>query len=190
MIQDDTAAQRANAAESRFGLIGQDFFGKYIYEIDPDNRVVRFLKRTNLSPRRPQEMSAGRGSTAASSLGEPFVWREGVMVVTPKINGRECEMIFDTGATTISFSDKQLIGAGLNRPTNSSAATAMGVGGSRDAFRFVLDSVRLGPVLKSQVNANVSVYGSQAKPLLGQSFLAGIRYIVDPERQIIRMTGN
>jgi clan AA aspartic protease (TIGR02281 family) len=190
MVQDDTAAQRANLGESRFGLIGQDFFGKYAYEVDPESRVIRFLKRTNLSPRRPVVVPRSRLIGANGNLGEAFTWSNGVMVVTAKINGRECDMIFDTGATTIAFSDKQLIGAGLTRPIDSSSATALGVGGKRDAFRFALDSVRFGPVLKSGVPANVSVYGSQAKPLLGQSFLSGIRYIVDAERQIIRMTGN
>lgn len=183
MVQDDTAQARAGGTLSQYGLIGQDFFGRYVYEIDGSARVIRLLKRTNVQPGYAKADARRNPNT---SLGEPFTFQEGVIIVTPKINGRECDMILDTGATLVAFSDKQLTAAGLNRPVDSSVGMSRGVGGTRNSFQFKLDTVSLGPVTRNDVTANVSVYGSISKPLLGMTFLGGLRYIIDPERRIIR----
>ena len=185
-FQDDTAEQRnANRMKEDYGLLGEDFFSHFVYEVNSDMHQIRFLRpcRNDARYKRPV-FKRGTGDDV------PFSWEDGVMIVTPKINGRECDMIFDTGAASIAFSDKQLTAAGMTRPTDSKNAISYGVGGSRTAFTFNLSSVELGPVKRSGVVAHVSIFGSQGRPLLGQNFLSGTKYTVDPENCVMRFETN
>jgi clan AA aspartic protease (TIGR02281 family) len=181
MVEDDTASQRNDdRARITYGLLGEDFFGRYVYEVDPSARVIRLLKRTNISTHQPPKtVPRAKGNDM------PFRWEDGQIVVTPKINGRECEMIFDTGACSVAFNDKQLTAIGMTRPTNSQKALSYGVGGSRASFQFALDKVQFGPVTRSDVTASIDVFGTQGRPLLGQSFLGGVKYRIDPENSVI-----
>jgi clan AA aspartic protease (TIGR02281 family) len=181
-FQDDTAEQRnTNRIKEDFGLLGEDFFSHFVYQVDPAIGKIRFLRPAKSEARykKPTYKRASGDDVA-------FTWENGVMVVTPKVNGRECDMIFDTGAATVAFSDKQLTAAGMTRPTDSRNAISYGVGGSRTAYAFSLNSVELGPISRTGVAANVSVFGTQGRPLLGQNFLRGVKYTVDPEQCVMK----
>lgn len=180
-IVDDTAARR-NGEINQYGLVGEDFFGKYVFEVDPNARVIRFLKKV---PPRKKEISIRNNPYAA--YGEPFEWDGGSIIVTAKANGRECKMVLDTGATGVAFSDNQLSAAGLTRPVDSDRGYSRGIGGQRESYIFQIDSLGLGPAVKRNVAASCGIHGTQSHPLLGMSFLGDIRFIVDPEKQIIRM---
>lgn len=180
----DDADVRNGADNSKFGLVGEEFFGKYVYEVDPTAHKIRFLKKTSFDlwrqrhDPRPNQFAA---------FGEPFQWEDGHIHVTSKVNGRECEMIFDTGATTIAFTDKQLNAIGMTRPVESGSGTSSGVGGSRESFFFNVGSLELGPASSKNIQVSVLVHGIHPAPLLGQSFLQQMRYIIDPEHRIIRI---
>lgn len=182
-FQDDTADLRnTNRIRESHGLLGEDFFSHFVYDVNPALHRITFLRPAKSEAR--YKSKSNRRNAGADEA--PLSWENGVMVVTPKINGRECDMIFDTGAASVAFSDKQLTAAGMTRPTDSRNAISYGVGGSRTAYAFTLDSVEFGPIKRYRVPANVSVFGTQGRPLLGQSFLRGVRYQVDPERCVMR----
>lgn len=181
LVEDDTATRRnSEGPHLDFGLLGEHFFGRYVYEVDPAAHVIRLIRRTNVSMRTPP-----RTVSRASGNDVPFRWEEGQIIVTPKVNGRECEMIFDTGAHSIAFNDKQLTAIGMTRPTNSRGALSYGIGGARAAYQFALKEVSLGPITRREVPASIDVFGTQDRPLLGQTFLGGLKYRIDPERCII-----
>lgn len=108
------------------------------------------------------------------------------MVVKAKVNDREVDMYFDTGASQIVFADRHLAQCGLNRPVEATNTVRRTVDGRRDSYAFSIDRVQLGPISKTEVSAAVLLNTKFSKPLLGQSFLQGLKYTVDPARQVIR----
>jgi len=181
---DDDGAKRAGGEHQPIGLIGEDFFGKYVYEVDPRSRVIRFLKKTTVDHQHPADQSR---QNAYRSMGEPFIWSNGLILVTPKVNGRECDMYLDTGCSTTAFSDKQMGRVDISRPADSGYGKSGGVGGSRDSYFFKVSSIVLGPASVRDLQVSVVINSGISAPLLGQSFWGQLRYIVDPEHQIIRI---
>lgn len=185
--EDDSVSQKNGQQDiSEYGLIGEEFFGKYVYEVDPKAHTIRLLKKTSFDPMKTYR-NAPIARNAYSTLGEPFRWKEAHIYVTAKVNGRECEMIFDTGCTGLAFTDHHLNSLGMTRPVESGEGRSFGVGGSRESYFFKLGSVELGPSIAKNVDCSVIVHGSHSAPLLGQSYLRNLRYIIDPEHQIIRI---
>jgi clan AA aspartic protease (TIGR02281 family) len=169
-------------SSSPYGLIGQDFFGRYVYEVDPSAKVIRFLKKTAVVPGRSDTQARG---DRFKIFGEPFRWYQGLIYVTAIVNGKPTGMIFDTGAMSIGFSDKQLAAIGA-RAAISGGRTS-GLGGSSTSYAANIGTVVFGPATANNVAATVIPHGASPAPLLGQSFLKQMRYIIDPERQIIRI---
>ncbi len=87
-----------------------------------------------------------------------------------QINGRVVQFMVDTGATTVamSVSDAKRIGLNYQNGQTVQMSTANGV---TQGWRVQLDSVRLGDVMISGVEAVVSP-GSMPYVLLGNSFLS------------------
>jgi len=180
LIQDDRGLKGTEHAP----LLGQTFFGDLPYSIDDARGVIIFSKPAN-----EQYTIAGPGKGKQPRLADnevPFRRVGGNIVVTVKVNGRECEMYFDTGADTIAFADRHLAQCGLNRPTDAYSSESAGVGGRRDAFGFNIDSIKLGSVEKRNVRACVLINANFDRPLLGQTFLSGLKYTIDPSRNLIR----
>ncbi len=180
-IVDDRAIPDRSSKVGR-SLLGQSFFSDIPYMIDDSKSVIIFSRPS-------AALNGGSGSSSAVRLKDnevPFRKVGGNILVTVKINGRECDMFLDTGAATVAFADRHLALCGLNRPTDAFAGHGGGVGGQRDAFAFEIDSVRLGPVERKNVRAQVLINANFDKPLLGQSFLSGLRYTIDPTRNSIR----
>ncbi len=177
MVEEDEAAMLNNNASSmRVPLLGQSFFKDVPYEIDDAQHMIIFKK------------PAAKGGVAIHSSDRevPF-FREGEhIIIRPKINGRECEMILDTGAQTVAFADRHLAQCGLNRPVAAARGKSGGVGGVREGFEFYIDSIVLGPIERRNVPAQMILNSNFPKPLLGQSFLNGLRYTIDPVRNVIR----
>ncbi len=177
-IVDDRALPDKNSKVGR-SLLGQSFFSDIPFMIDDAKSVIVFS-------RPPSPNSSSADSLRLRDNEVPFRKMGGNIVVTVKINGRECEMFLDTGAATVAFADRHLALCGLNRPTDAFAGHGGGVGGQRDAFAFAIDSVKLGPVERKNVRAQVLINANFDRPLLGQSFLSGLRYTIDPTRSAIR----
>lgn len=170
----DTSYQRspATADATSFPLLGQNYFGDLPYQIDSNNNVVRFLKSTS--------------KTAGERV--PFKRDGNNLIVTVKVNGRECPMLLDTGADTICFSDKHLASLGINRPTDANAGFSGGVGGRRHSFVFYVDSIKLGSVEKKHVQASVALDSTMDMPLLGASFLQNLILTFDPSNNVVKVS--
>lgn len=171
------------------GLLGQDFFGGLVYEVDPSRHVIRILKQTRVDPAHVAFKSAAfsaDGANRYATLGEPFHWYQGLMIVTPRINGRLCNMIFDTGADAIAFTREQLASAGIPIQRRLGRNRSVGIGGRVSSLAADLGRLELGPA-SGQIVATVMDRAPYPAGLLGQPFIRQFRYIVDPERQIIRI---
>ncbi|MBY0551927.1 MAG: retroviral-like aspartic protease family protein [Candidatus Obscuribacterales bacterium] len=162
----DPDYQRTSAGNDNndYPLLGQNFFGDLTYQLDFAHDVIRFLPSSNSVP----EDSV------------PFQRDGNNLVVTVKVNGRECQMIMDTGADSVCFTDKQLAGLGVERPTNANSGVSEGVGGQRVSYVFSIDSIKLGPIEKKNVTSSVALNSDMDKPLLGASFLRGLVITINP----------
>ncbi len=179
-IQDDTIP----GAAIDIPLLGQSFLAAFNYEINYRNNTI---KLTRIRPGAVQNRTKrGVASYSREQNVVPFTFGGNTMYVTVKVNGRECEMIFDTGAANVVFSDKSMGALGLNVPIHSSRQTSAGVGGKREGYGFSLDEVQLGSVVKNRVRASMAGYSAIPKPLLGYSFLEGTDFVVDNEAKVIR----
>ena len=180
-VEQDAGRAPPKEAVLELPLIGQDFLDGYSYEIDDARGIV------NLHKAAPKGKTTARSSRDSN---EVQFWRDGShIVVRPKVNGRECEMYLDTGAGSVAFADRHLAMCGLNVPTSARRSTGGGVGGTRQSYNFVIESIELGPVTRKSVVATVLVNSSFPKPLLGQTFLQGLKYEIDSNRNVIRFTG-
>jgi clan AA aspartic protease (TIGR02281 family) len=159
-------------------IVGQSFFGDLNYVIDGRRNYITFRRSALKSPSAPAvKLRAGE---------VPFVRDGSHMVVKAKVNNREVDMYFDTGASQVVFADRHLAQCGLNRPVEATNTIRRTVDGRRDSYAFNVDRIQLGPIEKTEVQAAVLLNTKFTKPLLGQSFLQGLKYTVDPARQTIR----
>lgn len=164
-------------------LLGQTFYKDFIYEIDDANHKINFKKLAS-RPDETKKTNLNKYRKVADNE-VPFYYEGNAIIVAVKLNGRECEMIFDTGANSIAFADHHLASCGINRPIESMDALGVGVGGERKAYAFYLDSVQMGPITKKDVECIVMMHSPFPRPLLGQTFLAGLKYTIDPGRKVI-----
>jgi clan AA aspartic protease (TIGR02281 family) len=160
-------------------IIGQSFFGDLTYEIDSNRKWIIFRPKGKVRTAKDPPIKLKANEV-------PFTREGHHIVVKTKVNNRECEMYLDTGASQVVFADRHLAQCGLNRPVEATTTVKRTVDGRRDSYAFTIDNIKLGPIEKTEVNAAVLLNTKFAKPLLGQSFLQGLRYTVDPARNVIR----
>lgn len=171
---------------SEMPLLGQTFYKDFIYEIDDNGQKISFKKLASRpNDKTDKKNSSQRTNQKLADNEVPFYYEGNNIIVTVKINGRECEMIFDTGAGSVAFADRHLAACGINRPVDSFSGQGGGVGGRREAYAFTLDSVKLGSIEKRGVACHVLLNTPFPKPLLGQTFLQGLKYTIDPGRKVI-----
>jgi len=180
-IQDDTIP----GAAPETPLLGQSFLSAFNYEINYRTSTVKIWR---IKPEAVQKPKHGVASHSRDVNVVPFAREGNLMIVTAKVNGRECEMIFDTGAANVNFSDKSLAALGVNVPINSRRQLSTGVGGNREGYGFAIDEVQLGSVVRNRVRASMASYSSISKPLLGYSFLEGTVFVVDNEASVLRFS--
>ncbi len=179
LVMVDTSSKSSADEVLTLPLIGQDFLDGFSCEIDNANGVVALSK----AARAP----IAKGQSTRLSDNEVAFYRDGShIIVKPKINGRECEMILDTGAGVVAFADRHLAMCGLNRPTSAYGGTSGGVGGTKEGYHFTIDTIQLGPVTKRNVSATVMLHADFPKPLLGQPFLSDLKYEIDSSRNVLR----
>lgn len=167
-------------------LLGQDFYHGYQYEIDETTKCLSFRK--NISPR-----GDGHGVAAMTVTGSskyvyniPFLLEGNRMVVRARVNGHECDMTFDTGASICFFTKQQLEALGLTIH-NAKVGLIQGVAGATKGDFFTIDDMQVGPVQKHDVWA-ASAEAHVELPLLGQSFFGDYNYSIDSANKVIRFS--
>jgi clan AA aspartic protease (TIGR02281 family) len=158
-------------------LLGQDFFSPFQFTIDDASSSISFTKN-------------GTGKTSASmggsGLSVPFRWKTRHMIVDAKINGKSYPCIFDTGAHGICFSKKALKDLNISVPADATMGRSSGIGGTTTDWRFPIDSISLGPIVKKDIEVSVVDETGVDEPLIGQTFFDDYQYTVDYERKIIQ----
>lgn len=156
-------------------ILGQNFLRHFQYTIDDPAETVTFY-----GDRKSLGTAPGKDVPYTSDA-------DGAIFVHAKINGKECEMQLDTGAALITLADRHLSMCGINIPAESlKQKGAAGIGGSKEGYKFKIDNIQLGKVAKKLVDARVLLDTRFGKPLLGQTFLQGLKYTVDPFRKVVR----
>ncbi len=154
-------------------LIGQTFFRDFRYEVDTAAGLIRFHKK------------GGRTAEAYDTIDVPFRDAGNNMLVQGKINGIECPMYFDTGAFGILIPTSLWHRLGLAIPNDAETVLTSGVGGTARGFRFKVDRIELGPIIKTNVEVVVS-NNAPPYPLLGQTFFKDKQFSIDNENHLIR----
>lgn len=156
-------------------LLGQSFFSDFEYTIDDSINTIVLAKKGSARP-----------SSGSDSNTVPFVLEGREMVVTVDVNGRKCQMYFDTGADSVAFSRDQARSIGLTIPEDAQQSTSTGIGGTSNSLAFTVQRMRMGPIEKSDVEVSVVENAKMSKPLLGQSFYGGWQYTIDNQNKVIR----
>jgi len=113
------------------------------------------------------------GAFAEPQDREVKIWQDssGGYLTTGSINGRNTEMLVDTGATLVALSSVEATRLGIafrRKDKKTNVQTASGVA---NAYRVTLARVRVGDIELSNVNGVVLEGGSPRHVLLGMSFL-------------------
>lgn len=90
-------------------------------------------------------------------------------IATAAINGRDVEVLIDTGATQVAVSERLARRLALPRGPSFEVSTANGI---TTAYATLLDSVRLGNIELHGVKASVVPRMSDPDVLLGMNFLS------------------
>jgi len=161
-------------------LLGQGFFKDFDYTIDHSAKCIEFRKK-------------GMSSSGGKGYSIPFTFKkEGRrIVVEVEINGKKGPVMLDTGNTAsgISFHSKdQMKKFGINQlPDDAKLASTTGVSGSGSCYRFNLPRIKLGPIEKTDLKADLAneVDDDEDLPLLGQDMLSGWQFTIDMEKKVI-----
>ena len=156
-------------------LLGQTFYNGYRYEIDNVSGIIRFVKKSSAAAAVPYD-----------AIAVPFRVEGNDLVVTAQINGMPCEMFFDTGAAHNVFSGAQFASLGIPMRNTQMVMTG-GIGGSAPGYVTEVDSIKLGSMVKNNVTVTVMPYGGPPKPLLGQPFFGDRKFVIDNDKQVIRI---
>ena len=186
--QDQSEARYGLNAFNKLPILGQNFYKDFTCEIDDSEKTITLHR---IPPHQLSSVQGNSNKGNSNSINEVPFRREGNNIfVTAMVNGRECEMVFDTGAHSVVFSDRHLSRYGINRPvqaTKTDAASA--IGGKKAAYNFNLKRLQLGPIVKKNVPCTLAIHGNLSHPLLGQTFLKGLKYTIDPVHNLIRFDG-
>lgn len=161
-------------------LLGQDFFSDIDYEIDNVGHCIHFRKSAAFSKDDPYTIPFQR-------IGKHlYVQLEGE-------KGKKTQMIVDTGAEGILFSPSNVRELGLDT-SGGETEYHKGVGGAgtTEAVGFVVDMLRLGPIVVRNVKCSADIGGKGmvgkegSAGLLGQAFFSGWRFTIDNRNQRLR----
>lgn len=155
-------------------LMGQMFYQGYQCAVDNTNGTIKFIKQ-------------GRAVTSmsANTIDVPFKKMGTTMIVRGRINGKDQEMIFDTGASEVILTPTHLKQLGLQLPADATISSGSGSTGMTQSARMTIDRIEVGPILKTNFAIKVLPSGPPL-PLVGLSFHGDRRYVIDAEKCVIK----
>ena len=159
--------------ESNTPLLGQAFFRDLRYDIDNATATIRFKK------------PGARGDyVPVDTINIPYTPSGNNIIVTAKVNGRNMDFFFDTGAQGTLISSRDKAASGNRGWKLIGYGGSSGVGGSSTTMVYEVESIELGPIRKR--NMRVAVGGAIGRGLLGQDFFGRRRFTIDREKRMIR----
>ncbi len=153
-------------------ILGQPFFKGYVCAVDNQAGLIRLKNKTEMS------------SIPYDSVRVPFREEGDKLIVQAELNGRKCDMCFDTGAFGVCLSVTQCKKLGLEVPESSSSYTKGPNGQSVPSWQIHAD-LSLGPIKKKYFPVRV-IESETSFPLLGQNFFGERSFSIDREKKEIR----
>lgn len=130
-------------------------------------------------PTRPQaQVSNGREVTLSAQS-------NGHYVADVDINGRDIEVLVDTGATVVSLTYEDAERVGLFLSSNDFTARVRTANGTAKVAPVRLDRVEIGGITVRDVDAVVSERGRLGTTLLGMSFLSRLGRVDMRQGQLV-----
>lgn len=162
-------------------VVGESYKGVSVVSVTKDQAVVEIAgkQRTLNVGETPASVGLGvSGNRILLKAGEG-----GHFFAQGQINGKDVQMVVDTGATAVTLSamDAQRIGLNYQMGLPTQMSTANGV---VPAWRVKLKTVGIGDIVVGEVNAVVSA-GSMPYVLLGNSFLAHFQMTRTNEQMVL-----
>ena len=161
-------------------MLGQDFLKDFDLSVDNAAMQVTFRKKT-----------AGRVLSAQHRriMDIPFTLGPGGhMIVDALVNGKQCQMYFDTGADAICFSQDDFKRLGIPLPGGPPAHASYGVAGATATWDVLLDSLSVGRLQKDHVKVSLLESSNMSKPLLGQAFFGNLDIAIDRGTSLIHLS--
>lgn len=166
--------------------LGQNFITRYNFLVDAQRKKIYFVKRGG--------DKSFEKDLESFSYKIPFrPTQNDLMVVDAKVNGLPCEMIVDLGASMTVFTRSELDMLGISVPEEVATGMTNTMVGKAQFKKMNLETVQLGPIQKSNVQAQVHDRPSHNKPLLGLNFFRDQSFYVDFDRSeilIFNLIGN
>jgi clan AA aspartic protease (TIGR02281 family) len=157
-------------------LLGQTFLKPFYVTVDDDSRMVVLRKKNSTSI---------SSVTGRNMMSVPFRWLGGHMIVNAEICGKPYEMIFDTGADGIAFTMNDLKKLKIDIPDDYAVRRHTGTGGETLGMHFPINKIKLGPIVKEDIEVSVLQNSNMDRPLLGQSFFSEYQYTIDNDHNLI-----
>ena len=174
-------------------LLGQSFFNDLKYSIESGGQTIVF-SRKDAGKGAGLVVGAVAGGPAKAALSVdatgryvytvPFKKVGNALVVTVALNGKDCEMILDTGAELTCMTPQ--IASKYNVELDPRRRLRVGgVSGVSMASMGVIAKAKLGPIERNDLMAAVTPDVACPYPLLGHDFFNRWQYTVDNERGVI-----
>jgi aspartyl protease family protein len=101
--------------------------------------------------------------------------RQGAFVTVGTINGRQVEMLVDTGATSVAMSEPEAKRLGIQYRLTGKRSGVSTASGYARAYKVNLDRVQVGEIALNNIDAVVIEGDSPRQVLLGMSFLNQVK---------------
>lgn len=173
-VRDDSRDATRGRVRMKYPLLGRNFWQLTPFRVDDRAKTITFISDRD---------------APIAGCPVPFTIDGYSMAVTATVNGRPLKMILDTGASTVTVSEKHLQTIGVKPAQLKRRSADVHVGGRESVYRFDIEKISLGPVTKLSVPATCGHSSFFDKPLLGRSFLRGVTYTVDSKNKRIYIEG-
>jgi clan AA aspartic protease (TIGR02281 family) len=159
-------------------LLGQTFFQDFITTIDTSTNNIHLRRRYKK-----------QGAIYKPEIGDPnivpFIRMGNEIMVEAEVNGHNCQVMFDTGASACAFTKAQVAKLGITVPGDAAVEIGRGIAGSSRSSVFPISSLRLGPIEKRDFEVHVMEDAELPAPLLGQTFYRDWQFKIDDEKKCI-----
>lgn len=181
--------QVSENASVPYPLLGTNFLQGMEYTIDSAANTIQF-KAIKVSESQPAQ-EAGKYSVTVDAASHyvysvPFHEINRALVVTVKIDGKDCKVMIDTGASMCMFTNSQIKAMGLKPRFTGKFINTAGVNGIIKVPVCSFDNAEFGPIKKTLV-CTIADQTNLPFPLLGQNFLTGWDITVDHASHLVKL---
>ncbi len=167
---------KVHAVENEnFVCLGQPFLRGLHYRFDNNKSSVYISKNA----------ARTENLMAKDAIEIPFRMVNGNMIIIVKVEGKNLETNFDTGAHGFLIGYQQAKAQGIFDNKQFGSVQLSGIGGKvQDSYACIVNSIELGPMKWS--NKPVLLYDGYS--VIGQDFFGDRHFVIDNEKKVIRFS--